>query len=72
MTADFLPQDLIRRQRDGWALSPAELALLVRGMADQTLSEGQLAAFAMAVYFRGLTPDEPAAPPDMDGRRRPV
>jgi thymidine phosphorylase len=30
-------------------------------MADQTLSEGQLAAFAMAVYFRGLTPDERVA-----------
>ena len=58
MTADFLPQDLIRRKRDGLALRPAEIAFLVRGMADQTLSEGQLAAFAMAVYFRGLTPDE--------------
>lgn len=58
MTADFLPQDLIRRKRDGLALSPAELAFLVQGMVDQTLSEGQLAAFAMAVYFRGLTPDE--------------
>ena len=44
MTADFLSQDLIRRKRDGWALSPAEIAFLVRGMADQTLSEGQLAA----------------------------
>ena len=72
MTADFLPQDLIRRKRDGAALSSAEIAFLVRGMADQTLSEGQLAAFAMAVYFRRLTPDEPVAPPDMDGRRRPV
>jgi thymidine phosphorylase len=58
MTATVLPQDLIRRKRDGGALSPAEIAFLARGMADQTLSEGQLAAFAMAVYFRGLTPDE--------------
>ena len=44
MNTAFLPQDLIRRKRDGWALSPAELAFLVRGMADRTLSEGQLAA----------------------------
>ena len=58
MTAEFLPQDLIRRKRDGAVLSPAELTFLVQGMADQTLSEGQIAAFAMAVYFRGLTPDE--------------
>ena len=58
MTAEFLPQDLIRRKRDGGALNPAELAFLVRGMVDQTLSEGQIAAFAMAVYFRGLNPDE--------------
>jgi thymidine phosphorylase len=58
MTATVLPQDLIRRKRDGLALSPAEIAFLVRGMADQTLGEGQLAAFAMAVYFRGLNPAE--------------
>jgi thymidine phosphorylase len=58
MTAAFLPQDLIRRKRDGLALSSAEIDFLVRGMVDQTLGEGQLAAFAMAVYFRGLNPDE--------------
>lgn len=58
MTAAFLPQDPIRRKRDGAALRPAEIAFLVRGMVDQTLSEGQLAAFAMAVYFRGLNPAE--------------
>jgi len=56
MTAAFLPQDLIRRKRDGLALSPAEIDFLVQGMVDQTVSEGQLAAFAMAVYFRGLKP----------------
>jgi thymidine phosphorylase len=58
MTAAFSPQDLIRRKRDGLALSPAEIAALVQGMVDQTVSEGQLAAFAMAVYFRGLNPEE--------------
>ncbi|MCK7579705.1 MAG: hypothetical protein MZV65_31100 [Chromatiales bacterium] len=58
MTAAFLPQDLIRRKRDGVALSPAEIDFLVQGMVDQTVSEGQLAAFAMAVCFRGLNPDE--------------
>ena len=58
MTAAFLSQDLIRRKRDGLALSSAEIDFLVRGMVDQTLGEGQLAAFAMAVYFRGLNPDE--------------
>ncbi|TVR67584.1 MAG: thymidine phosphorylase, partial [Candidatus Competibacteraceae bacterium] len=58
MTAAFPPQDLIRRKRDGLALSSAEIAALVQGMVDQTLSEGQIAAFAMAVYFRGLNPEE--------------
>jgi thymidine phosphorylase len=58
MTAAVLPQDLIRCKRDGGALSPAKIAFLVRGMVDQTVSEGQLAAFAMAVYFRGLNPAE--------------
>jgi thymidine phosphorylase len=58
MTAAILPQDLIRRKRDGLALNPAEIAALVQGMVDQTLGEGQIAAFAMAVYFRGLNPEE--------------
>jgi thymidine phosphorylase len=54
----MLPQEIIRRKRDGEILSLEELDFMVRGMTDNSVSEGQLAAFAMAVYFRGLTRDE--------------
>jgi thymidine phosphorylase len=49
-----IPQELIRRKRDGGTLSDEEIVFLVRGIADGGLSDGQVAAFAMAVYFRDL------------------
>jgi thymidine phosphorylase len=47
--------ELIRRKRDGATLTDAELGALVAGIVDGSVSEGQIAAFAMAVYFRGMT-----------------
>ena len=57
----WLPQEAIRRKRDGEALAADDLRALVRGMADGSLADAQVAAFAMAVYFRGMTPAECAA-----------
>ena len=57
----MLPQEIIARKRDGQALGAEDIAFLVRGIADGTLTEGQIAAFAMAVFFRGMTRDECAA-----------
>ena len=54
----FLPQEIIRKQRDGIALSEAEIRFFVRALHDERLSEGQVAAFAMAVFFRGMTRPE--------------
>ena len=51
----MLPQEIIRKKRDGGELSAEEIAFIVRGIADGSLSEGQVAAFAMAVFFRGMT-----------------
>jgi thymidine phosphorylase len=56
-----LPVEIIRRKRDGATLTADELADLVNGMVDGSVSEGQVAAFAMAVFFRGMTRDECAA-----------
>ncbi|MGH7266843.1 MAG: thymidine phosphorylase, partial [Candidatus Rokuibacteriota bacterium] len=55
------PAEVIRRKRDGAVLTDEEIAALVAGIADGSVSEGQVAAFAMAVYFRGMTRDECAA-----------
>jgi thymidine phosphorylase len=55
------PAELIRRKRDGAALTEDELRGLVAGIADGTVSDAQIAAFAMAVYFRGMTRAECAS-----------
>ncbi len=57
----WLPQEAIRRKRDGETLGADDLRALVRGMADGSLADAQIAAFAMAVYFRGMTPAECAS-----------
>jgi thymidine phosphorylase len=57
----MLPQEIIRRKRDGQELSSGEIAAVVRGIHDGSLSEGQVAAFAMTVFFRGMTTAERVA-----------
>lgn len=57
----MLPQEIIRRKRDGHELTDGEIAFIARGIADRSLSEGQVAAFAMAVFFRGMTTPERVA-----------
>ena len=51
----ILPQEVIRKKRDGQELDAGEIDFLVSGLARGALSEGQAAAFAMAVFFRGMT-----------------
>jgi len=58
---DWLPQEAIRIKRDGGALDGDDLRNLVAGISDGTIGDGQVAAFAMAVYFRGMSPVECAA-----------
>ena len=50
-----LPQELIRAKRDGAELPVDEIAAFVAGLTDGRVTEGQAAAFAMAVFFRGLS-----------------
>jgi len=58
MTSAFMPQELIRKKRDGLALSDAEITFMVKGITSGQLSDVQLGAFAMAVYQRGMTMKE--------------
>ncbi len=57
----MLPQEIIRKKRDGKPLSPDEIAAFVAGMTSGTVSEGQVAALAMAVFFNGMSRDEAVA-----------
>jgi thymidine phosphorylase len=51
-------KELIRRKRDGATLSPDELRDIARGIADGGLTDAQVGAFAMTVFFRGLDATE--------------
>jgi thymidine phosphorylase len=57
----FLPQEIVRKKRDGQALSKEDIVGFVRGIAEGSVTEGQVAAFAMAVYFNDMSVDERVA-----------
>jgi thymidine phosphorylase len=57
----MLPQEIIRKKRDGAALSAAEIEDFIAGLTLGAVTEGQGAAFAMAVFFRGMDLDERVA-----------
>jgi pyrimidine-nucleoside phosphorylase len=50
--------ELIHRKRDGRELEAGEISELVLGYARGEIPDYQMAAFCMAVYFRGLSPAE--------------
>jgi thymidine phosphorylase len=54
----MLPQEIIRAKRDGHALSGEDIAAFIAGLTSGAASEGQAAAFAMAVFFRGMNLEE--------------
>lgn len=61
MAEAFLPQEIIRAKRDGRELSEAEVEWFVHGLTDGSIGGDQVAAFAMAVYFRGMSIHERVA-----------
>ena len=60
MTTPF-PQAVIRKKRDGGALSDAEIRFMIDGLTRESIADAQIAAFAMAVFFRGMTRAEAAS-----------
>jgi len=57
----LLPQEIIRRKRDGGVLEAEQIESFIAGLTAGRVSEGQAAAFAMAIFFRGLSVDERVA-----------
>ncbi len=57
----LLPQEFVRRKRDGHALDEKDIADFVAGVTNGSVTEGQIASFAMAVYFNGMTRGEAVA-----------
>ncbi|WP_425416467.1 thymidine phosphorylase [Oricola indica] len=57
----MLAQEFIRRKRDGGDLAADAVAEFVRGITEGSVTDAQISAFAMAVFFNGLSADETVA-----------
>ncbi|HET7753641.1 MAG TPA: thymidine phosphorylase [Anaeromyxobacteraceae bacterium] len=54
-------QELIQRKRDGGALHASDIRALVAGYTSGSVPDYQMAAFCMAVFFRGMNGEETVA-----------
>ncbi|WP_070121591.1 pyrimidine-nucleoside phosphorylase [Bacillus marinisedimentorum] len=52
--------DIIEKKRDGGELSKEEIDFLIKGYTDGEIPDYQMSAFAMAVFFRDMSPAERA------------
>lgn len=50
--------DIIQKKRDGNELTKEEIAFLIQGYVDGSIPDYQMAAFLMAVYYKGMTENE--------------
>jgi thymidine phosphorylase len=57
----MLAQEIIRKKRDGGKLAAGEIQDFISGVTSGSVSEGQVAALAMSVYFNGMERDETVA-----------
>jgi len=54
----FLPQEVIRKKRDGETLEQTDLRQFVDGTVSGAVSQAQIGAFTMAVYLNGMSRKE--------------
>ena len=54
----MIPSDIIAKKRNGEELSLIELSFFIKGFLANKISDAQMSAFLMAVYFNGLTEKE--------------
>jgi len=57
----MIPQEIILAKRNGGVLGAPEIREFIEALSDGRLSEGQIAAFAMTVWFNGMNRDETVA-----------
>ncbi len=51
----FIPQEFIRKKRDNKPLSKDEIEKFVKGITDGSVANEHISAFAMAVFFNGMS-----------------
>jgi thymidine phosphorylase len=54
----YLPQEIIRKKRNGQSLSAAEIEHFVKGVVNKDYNDAQLGAMAMAIFQQGMSTDE--------------
>ena len=57
----MVPQWIIEKKRDGQVLTDEEIRFFINGYTNETIPDYQMAAMAMAIYLKGMTPEETAA-----------
>ncbi|MEO0543299.1 MAG: thymidine phosphorylase [Pseudomonadota bacterium] len=57
----MLPQEIVRLKRDKIELPPALITEFVSGITDGSVSDAQISALAMAIYFNGMSRNETIA-----------
>ena len=57
----YLTQEIIRKKRDGEPLNEEEIRFFINGVRDNTVSEGQIAALAMTIFFHDMNLQERVA-----------
>jgi thymidine phosphorylase len=50
----FLAQEIIRKKRDGHSLTKEEISFFIKGICDLSVSDSQIAALAMSIYFQKM------------------
>jgi thymidine phosphorylase len=54
----FIPQEFIRKKRDNQPLSKTEIEAFIQGVTDGSVANEHISAFAMAVFFNGMSLEE--------------
>ena len=65
------PVEIIIKKRDGSKLTRSELEFFIHGFVDDRISEYQMSAFLMAVYFQGMDFEETTDLTDLTTPLRP-
>lgn len=58
---DYLPQEIIRKKRDGLALSAEEINQFISGIDNDAVNDAQIAALSMAIFLNDMDLEETIA-----------
>jgi pyrimidine-nucleoside phosphorylase len=57
---EFLPAEIIKKKRNGGALSDSEIRFMIENFSHGSLPDYQMSALLMAIYFKGMDIEETA------------